>query len=81
MFFTKEMTAQTPATAEIENWLRFRLRFFIKFWLRPRNRCQVKFPTPRHVHMHRVLFYISNTLGKLMIRAKNLVFWQVCRLR
>ena len=31
MFFTKEMTAQTPATAEMEKWLRTRVRFFHKF--------------------------------------------------
>jgi len=30
--FTKQMTAQTPATAEIEKWLRIPL--FPKFWLR-----------------------------------------------
>jgi len=27
------MTKQTPDTAEIEKWLRFRLRFSTKFWL------------------------------------------------
>jgi len=27
------MTTQTPATAEIEKWLRIRVRFFTKFWL------------------------------------------------
>ena len=27
------MTEQTPATAEIEKWLRFRVRFFTNFWL------------------------------------------------
>jgi len=28
-----------------------------------------KFLTSRHVRMHRVIFYIPNTLRKLMIRA------------
>ena len=28
------MTTQTPATAEIEKWLRSRVRFFPNFWLR-----------------------------------------------
>ena len=32
-------------------------------------RCQAKFLTSRHVHMRKVLFYISNTLRKLMIGA------------
>ena len=31
-------------------------------------RCQAKFLTPRHVRTHRVIFFISNTLRKLMIR-------------
>jgi len=33
------MITQTPATSEIENWLR--IRFFTNFWLR----CQAKFLT------------------------------------
>jgi len=37
-------------------------------------RCQAKFLTSRHVRMHRVVFYISKTLRKLMIRALGLVF-------
>jgi len=32
------MTAQTPATAEMEGWLRIRIRFFTKFWLWARIR-------------------------------------------
>ena len=32
-------------------------------------RCQAKFLTSRHMQGHRVIFYISNTLRKLMIRA------------
>jgi len=36
--FTLEMTTQTPATAEIEKWLRIRVRFFTNFWLRIRTR-------------------------------------------
>jgi len=32
------MTTQTPPTAEIEKWLRIRVRFFAKFWLRIRMR-------------------------------------------
>jgi len=38
------------------------------------SQCQAKFLTSRHVHVHRVLFYMSNTLRKLMIRAYGLVF-------
>ena len=34
-----------------------------------RNFLLVKFLTSRHVRMHRVMFYISNTLRKLMIKA------------
>ena len=37
------------------------------FWL-------AKFLTSRHVRVHRVIFYISNTLRKLMIKAKGSVF-------
>jgi len=33
------------------------------------SRCQAKFLTSWHVHMHRVILYISNTQRKLMIRA------------
>jgi len=33
------------------------------------SRCQAKFLTSRLEHMHKVVFYISNTLRKLMIRA------------
>jgi len=36
--------------------------------------CQAKFLTSRHVHMHRMVFYIANTPRKLMIRAQGLVF-------
>jgi len=32
-------------------------------------RCQAKFLTSHHVCMHRVIFYIPNTLTKLIIRA------------
>jgi len=32
------MTPQTPATAEIEKWLRIRVLFFTNFWLRIRVR-------------------------------------------
>ena len=42
-------------------------------------RCQAKFLTSRHVRMHKVVFHISNTLRKLMIRAQGLVLWKVCR--
>jgi len=31
-----------------------------------RIRCHAKFLTSRHVRMHRVIFYISNMLRKLM---------------
>jgi len=34
----------------------------------------MKFLTSTHMRMHRVIFYISNTLRKLMIRAYGLVF-------
>jgi len=36
--FTYEMTTQTPVTAENEKWLRIRVRFFTKFWLRVRKK-------------------------------------------
>jgi len=32
------MTTQTPTIAEIEKWLRIRVRFFLIFWLRVRVR-------------------------------------------
>jgi len=32
------MTKQTPVTAEIEKWLRDRVRFFPNFWLRVRKK-------------------------------------------
>ena len=54
---------------------KFRLRILL--WLR----CQAKFLTSRHVRMHRVIFYTSNTHRKLMIRAQGLVFRYVCRVR
>jgi len=38
------------------------------------DQCQAKFMYSCHVRMHRVIFYISNMLRKLMIRAKGLVF-------
>jgi len=38
------------------------------------TRCQAKFLTSRHARVHRVIFYTSNTLRKLMIRAQGLVF-------
>jgi len=38
------------------------------------TRCQAEFLTSRHVRMHRVIFYISNTLRKLIVRAQGLVF-------
>jgi len=28
-----------------------------------------------------VVFYASNTLRKLMVRAQGLMFWKVCRVR
>jgi len=34
-----------------------------------RARCQAKFLTSRRVRMRKVIFYISNTLRELMIRA------------
>jgi len=34
-----------------------------------KDTCQAKFLTTRPVRMHRVIFYISNTLRKVMIRA------------
>ena len=34
--------------------------------------CQAKFLTSRHVRRHTVIFYISNTLRKLMVRAYGL---------
>jgi len=37
-------------------------------------RCQAKFLTSRHVRMNKVIFYISNTPRKLIIRAQGLVF-------
>jgi len=37
--------------------------------LTPPPRCQAEFLTSRYVRMHRVIFYKSNTLRKLMIRA------------
>jgi len=38
------MTTQTPATIEIEKWLRIRVRFFPKFWLRirVRKKCRIQ---------------------------------------
>jgi len=36
------MTTHTPATAEIEKWLRIRVRFFPNFWLLVRIRVQKK---------------------------------------
>jgi len=39
------------------------------FWL-----WLAKFLTSRHVCMHKLIFYVSNTLRKLMIRAYGLVF-------
>jgi len=36
------MTTQTPATAEIEKWLRIRVRLFPNVWLRIRMRVQTK---------------------------------------
>jgi len=35
-------TAQTPATAELEKWLRIRVRFFTNFWLWVRTRSERK---------------------------------------
>jgi len=32
------MTAQTPATAEMKQWLRIRVRFFPSFWLQVRKK-------------------------------------------
>jgi len=40
-------------------------------------RCQAKFLTWHHVLMHRVIFYISNTLIKHIIKAWEFVFGQV----
>jgi len=53
--------------------------WFVKFQ-KFRTRCQrnfwlAKFLTSRHVRMQRAIFYISNTLRKLLIRAQGLVFW------
>ena len=42
--FTYEMTAQTPAPAEMEKWLRTWVRFFPSFWLRLRIRVRKKNP-------------------------------------
>ena len=39
------MTTQTPATAEIEKWLRIRVRFFTKFWLRIRAERKTQNPS------------------------------------
>ena len=44
------------------------------FWL-------AGFLTSRHVRKHRVIFYISHKLRKLMIRDQGLVFRYVCRVR
>jgi len=48
------------------------------------NRCQAKFLlakflTSRHVRMNKVIFYMSNTLRKVMFRACGLAFRYVCR--
>ena len=40
--FSLEMTAQSPATAETEKWLRIRFPFFTNFWLRARIRHRKK---------------------------------------
>jgi len=37
------MTTWTPATAEMEKWIR--IRICTNFWLRLRFRCQAKFQT------------------------------------
>jgi len=42
---------------------------------------KAKFLTSRHVRVFRVIFYVSNTLRKLMIRASDLVLRYVCRVR
>ena len=52
--------------AKSENLLDTALGVKWNFWL-------AKFRTSRHVGMHKVVFYISNTLRKLMIRAQDLV--------
>jgi len=38
-------------------------------------RYQAKFLTSGYVRMQKVVFYISNMLRKLMIRAQGLMFW------
>jgi len=40
------MTAPTPAAAEMEKWLRIRVRFFTNFWLRVRQFFKFENPTP-----------------------------------
>jgi len=44
-----------------------------------RNSWLAKFLTSRHVHMHKIIFYISNTQIKLMIWAYSFVFRWVDR--
>ena len=43
------MTAQTPATAKMEKWLRMRVRFFTNFWLRDRIQVRIKKQNPAGV--------------------------------
>ena len=73
-------TAKGTSAAGTRHFLFFWFRFAFFLFLPvpgcrfPPFRCQAKCLTLRHVRMHRVIFYISNTLRKPMIIAQGLVF-------
>jgi len=68
------MTTQTPATAEIEKWLRFRVRFFPNFWLRVQVRkknaesCRSSFRIRSHLWFitKDLLFHMTQIINRSM---------------
>ena len=89
--FTLEITTQTPATAEIENWLR--VRFFLKFWLRVRRKNTEYFgvvsgkpdpvqPLPDIQPVNRIVIisdffnlFVQNDLASLLDRVVRIFVW------
>jgi len=60
-WFETVFAAKSPAGVATASMCEFHIGVKRNYWL-------ANFPTLRHVRMHRVIFYILNTLTKLVIR-------------
>ena len=69
-FYFFRAIKQLSAQPDSKLWLNKLQATKVGLWfLKGETRYQAKFLTSRHVRMHKVIFYISNTLRKLVIMA------------